>query len=101
LVRTFAAVAAAAMMAVASIVLPSPSTTLAAPDISQACSEFFEEFFEVSHGTCVSIGQNLFNNGNAEAVGFCKAFQIFIEREFNETFPLGRCVSEVRRFGFP
>jgi hypothetical protein len=93
------------MVAVATTFAPSSSVALAAPEVSQICTGFIEPFVEnvleidITHGTCVSVVQAFVNKGNAEPVGLCKVIQILVEQESygTVTFPLGRCVSEVRQ----
>jgi len=68
----------------------------ALPGVSEFCTANGD--FGVSHGRCVSIVQNIFNNGNAEEVGICK----LLKEVFPDAFDgdpwknLGDCVSDLR-----
>lgn len=71
----------------------------AAPGASQFCTanEDFPWLGFSSHGECVSTFQNLFNNGNADAVGACKFIRSVLPGPFEAFYGnLGRCVSSIR-----
>jgi hypothetical protein len=54
--------------------------------------------FGESHGKCVSIIENLFNQGESTPVGICKVWELLFPVSFyGEYKNLGQCVSDLRK----
>ena len=71
------------------------SPASAIPGASDYCTTNSD--FGLSHGDCVSLIQNLFNEGNSDAVGVCKLYEKFYPGIFYSVFKnLGQCVSSLR-----
>lgn len=62
-------------------------------------SEFCKDVgdFGFSHGTCVSIVENLLNRGDAAPVGICKAWEVLCPSSFYAEYEnIGQCVCDFR-----